>query len=39
MADLEKLGAVESELVLHNGQRPSENGKSAKTCKNYTILT
>ncbi|KAM3187976.1 hypothetical protein ACTXT7_001211 [Hymenolepis weldensis] len=39
MADLEKLGAVESELVLHNGQRPSENGKSAKTCENYTILT
>ncbi|VDL11681.1 unnamed protein product [Hymenolepis diminuta] len=38
MADLEKLGAVESELVLHNGRRPSENVKCAKTLQKINQL-
>uniref|UniRef100_A0A0R3TRE4 IQ motif containing E n=1 Tax=Rodentolepis nana TaxID=102285 RepID=A0A0R3TRE4_RODNA len=38
MADLEKLGAVQSELVLHNGQRPKESGKSAKTLQKINQL-
>nr|CDS32621.1 5 azacytidine induced protein 1 [Hymenolepis microstoma] len=38
MADLEKLGAVQSELVLHNGQRPDESGKSAKTLQKINQL-
>lgn len=33
IADLEKLGAVQSELVLHNGKRLDEHAQSAETCK------